>query len=107
MKALTAALVVFLSTSSIAAAAGQPVRCAGVALMGAAQLACSHVDKKAPSQFCNFSWALHSDTDGARIEEGSFLIAPGAQNIMVYQGNGFDRALSDPVVMCHGRGKKG
>lgn len=107
MKAPTAAFLCLIAASTAANAAERPVRCAGMALMGAAQLACSHVDKKAPAQFCNFSWALHSDTDGAQVEEGSFFIPPGARNVTVYQGNGFDRALSDPIVMCHGRKDKG
>jgi hypothetical protein len=33
---------------------------------------------------------------------GSFLLPPGAANVQVYQGAGFDRSMSDPIVICRG-----
>ena len=30
------------------------------------------------------------------------MLPPGASNVTVYQGSGFDSALSDPIVICRG-----
>ena len=38
-----------------------------------------------------------------QIVEGSFLIPPGTSNFMAYQGGGFIRALSEPIVLCQGK----
>ncbi len=45
--AAIAALVTMAS-----AAEARPVACQGAAMLGGAQLICSHVDAKAPAQFC-------------------------------------------------------
>jgi hypothetical protein len=86
-----------------AGAAGKAVECAGMAMLGGAQLVCSHVDANAPAQFCTYSWSLHSTDNGQQTIEGSFMLSPGARNITVYQGSGFDSAYSNPIVLCRGR----
>lgn len=67
-----------------------------------AQLNCSNVEPQAPPQFCTFSWALHTSAGDQKIVEGTFMLPPGASNVTVYQGSGFDSALSDPIVICRG-----
>jgi hypothetical protein len=79
------------------------VSCAGAAMLGGAQLLCSHVDPGEPAQLCTFSWALATPKNETQVVEGSFLLAPGASNVQVYQGGGFARALSEPIVLCQGR----
>jgi hypothetical protein len=79
------------------------VSCGGAALLGGVQLMCSHVDPTAPAQVCSYSWALATPANQTQIIEGSFLIPPGTSNLMVYQGSGFNRALSEPIVLCQGR----
>ncbi|HVW57594.1 MAG TPA: hypothetical protein VHC00_18100 [Rhizobiaceae bacterium] len=74
-----------------------------MAMLGGAQLVCSHVAPKAPTQFCTYSWSLHSTEAGQQIVEGSFMLPPGAKNVTVYQGSGFDSAYSNPIVLCRGR----
>jgi hypothetical protein len=37
-----------------------------------------------------------------KVVEGTFLLPPGAANVTVYQGSGFDSALSNPIVICRG-----
>ncbi len=82
------------------------VSCAGAALLGGAQLLCSHLDPTAPAQLCTFSWALATPANQTQVVEGSFLLPPGATNFEVYEGAGFVRAMSEPIVLCHGpRGK--
>jgi hypothetical protein len=76
-------------------------------MLGGAQLACSHVDPRAPAQFCTFSWALVDSANTSRVVEGSFLLPPGAANATVYQGSGFTAALSQPIVLCQGRRSRG
>ena len=73
------------------------------ALFGGAQLLCSHVDPKAPLQSCTFSWALATAANQTQVVSGSFLLAPGASNVQVYQGAGFIHAMSGPIVLCQGR----
>lgn len=85
------------------AAARPAVSCGGAALIGGAQLLCSHVDPKAPPQSCTFSWALATPTNQTQIVSGSFLLPPGASNVQVYQGAGFLHAMSEPIVLCQGR----
>ena len=41
-------------------------------------------------------------TGDQKVVEGSFLLPPGAANVQVYQGAGFDRSMSDPIVICRG-----
>jgi hypothetical protein len=79
------------------------VSCGGAALLGGAQLLCSHLDPRAPAQLCTFSWALATATNQTQIVEGSFLLPPGAANVEEYEGAGFVRAVSGPIVICHGR----
>jgi hypothetical protein len=85
-------------------ASGRPVvTCAGAALLGGVQLLCSHMDPKAPAQVCNYSWALTTPANQTQVVEGSFLLPPHASNVTVYQGGGFARALSEPIVLCQGK----
>lgn len=95
---MTALLIGF----AFPAAAKDAVSCGGAAMLGGAQLNCSHVQSKAPPQFCTFSWALHTTAGEQKIVEGSFSLPPGASNVQVYQGSGFDSALSNPIVICRG-----
>jgi hypothetical protein len=81
----------------------QIVSCGGAVLLTGAQLLCSHVDPSAPAQICTYSWAMATPANQTQIVEGSFLIAPGTSNLMVYQGGGFARALSEPIVLCQGK----
>jgi hypothetical protein len=94
-------LAPFFAVSS--AMAKTVVSCGGAALLGGVQLLCSHIDPIAPPQVCSYSWALATPTNQTQIVEGSFLIPPGSSNLMVYQGSGFSRALSEPIVLCQGR----
>ncbi|MER9841947.1 hypothetical protein NKJ59_11975 [Mesorhizobium australicum] len=55
-----------------------------------------------PPQFCTFSWDLHTMAGDQKVAGGSFMLPPGASNVQVYQGSGFDSALSNPIVICRG-----
>ena len=79
------------------------VSCAGAVLLGGVQLLCSHVVPTAPAQICTYSWALATPANQTKVIEGSVLIPPGSSNVMVYQGSGFVRAMSEPIVLCQGR----
>ena len=79
--------------------------CGGFAMLGGAQISCSHVAPRQPTQFCTFSWALVTTENAPTVVEGSFLVSPGASNVSVYQGVGYASALSNPIVLC--QGKKG
>lgn len=79
------------------------VSCGGAALLGGAQLICSHLDPTAPAQFCTYSWALATPANQTSIVSGSFLLAPGVTNFQVYQGGGFVHAMSEPIVLCQGK----
>ena len=57
----------------------------------------------APAQSCNFSWTLMSSGNQQSVVNGSFVLAPGVQNSIVYQGSGYAYALAMPVVLCQGR----
>jgi hypothetical protein len=83
--------------------ANSAVSCGGAALLGGAQLLCSHVKPQAPAQLCTFSWALATSTNQTQVVQGSFLLPPGASNVQVYQGGGFTHAMSGPIVMCQGK----
>ena len=85
------------------AEAAAPFSCGGFAMLGGAQLACSHVDPKAPTQICTYSWALMTPSNGAQVASGSFLLPPGVSNATVYQGSGFSGELSPPIVLCQGK----
>ena len=94
-----ATLVTLAGYPSLAVAQGA-ASCGGAAMLGGAQLNCSHVNPKAPNQFCTFSWALHTTAGDQKVVEGTFMLPPGAANVTIYQGSGFDSALSDPIVIC-------
>jgi hypothetical protein len=79
------------------------VSCGGAALLGGAQLLCSHTDPAEPAQLCTFSWALATSTNQTQVVEGSFLLPPGASNVQVYQAGGFAHAMSEPIVLCQGK----
>ena len=106
MNRLKMACIVALAGYPCTASAEHAVNCGDVAMLGAAQLNCSHVEPKASTQFCTFSWSLHTPNGDQRIVEGSFLIPPGASNVTVYQASGFDSALSNPIVVCRGKDAK-
>lgn len=92
-----------LSLSAVGPAhAEQAVTCGGQALPGGALLMCSHVAPDRPTQSCTFSWALVTASNAVQVEQGSFLLPPGAKNLQVYQGAGFLRASSPPIVVCQG-----
>jgi hypothetical protein len=98
----TAAIIAVAATSG-SAVAGSPVSCGGAAMLTGAQLLCSHVDPKEPTQLCTFSWALATPANQSQVVQGSFLLQPGAQNIQVFQGSGFTHAMSEPIVLCQGK----
>ncbi len=79
------------------------VSCGGAALLGGAQLICSHVAPREPAQLCTFSWALATPSNQTQVVQGSFLIEPGVANLQVYQGAGFVHAMSEPIVLCQGK----
>jgi hypothetical protein len=86
-----------------ASAAPKVAKCAGAALQGGARLICGHADPAQPDQFCTFSWSLSTISNETRIVNGSFSLPAGARNLTVYEGEGFARAVSAPIVMCQGR----
>lgn len=96
-------LLASLIAGAAQAQAATAVSCGGFAMMGGAQMNCSHVLPKAPEQFCTYSWTLLTTTGAVRTVEGSFLLPPGSSNTTVYQGAGFNSALSNPIVLCQGR----
>jgi hypothetical protein len=83
--------------------ANSAVSCGGAALLGGAQMLCSHVDPRAPAQLCTFTWALATATNQTQVVQGSFLLPPGASNVQVYQSGGFTHAMSGPIVLCQGK----
>jgi hypothetical protein len=85
------------------AAASSIVSCDGEALLSGALLFCSHLDPKQPPQLCTFSWTLATPANRSQIVEGTFLLPPGSSNVQVYQGAGFIRAMSEPIVLCQGK----
>ncbi len=86
-----------------AAGARAAFSCAGAAMAGGAELLCSHTDPGAPAQSCSFSWTLMTSANQQSVVNGSFVLAPGVQNSIVYQGSGYAYALTLPVVLCQGR----
>jgi hypothetical protein len=98
-------MVLALTATAGPALAKSAVTCGGAAMLGGAQLICNHVDPKQPTQLCTFSWALATPANQTQVVSGSFLIAPRAANIQVYQGSGYSHAMSQPIVLC--QGKKG
>lgn len=85
------------------ASARTPVACAGAVLAGAAQLLCSEADPTVPPQFCTFKWELATLANEAQGVQGAFTIPAGAVNLQVFEGTGFARAMSPPIVLCQGR----
>lgn len=92
-----------LASTTGSALAKSSASCAGVAMLGGAQLVCSQTDAQAPAQLCTFSWALVTATNATQVVEGSFLLPPRASNVQVYQGGGFSSASSNPIVLCRGK----
>ncbi len=76
-------------------------------MLGATQLICSHTLPRAPAEFCTFSWALMTNTGATKVVDGSFMLPPGASNMVVYQGSGFSSVLADPIILCQGRAEPG
>jgi hypothetical protein len=83
-----------------AEAAPNFVACGGAAMLGGAQLNCSHLAPRKPAQLCNFSWSLLLPNNVPQVVSGSFLLPQGANNAMVYQGTGFVGSLSAPIILC-------
>lgn len=95
------ALGLMLYVGGVPARAESPVTCGGAAMQGGAQLMCSQTKPHAPAQLCTFSWALLTETQSSQIVQGSFLLAPGASNMQVYQGSGFISQLTPPIILCN------
>lgn len=95
----TAGSLTALVAAATPALARPAFSCAGFALLGGAQLVCSHVDPDAPPQTCNFSWSLMSGS-GQSIVTGAFVLAPGVTNATVFQGSGYSSTLTSPIVLC-------
>ena len=95
-----AAAVAILLCVAHGARAAPAFSCGGFALLGGAQLACSHTDPAAPTQICTFSWSLLRTDNTVFVVQGSFLLAPGVSNLVVYQGSGFAAEASNPIVLC-------
>ena len=87
--------------------AGPAFSCGGFAMLGGAELLCSHVDPDAPAQACPFSWSLLTSDSKVSVVTGSFLLPVGIQNAAVYQGSGFTGTITSPVVLCQGRKGRG
>ena len=98
--AIAGTVLGWAALSSPAKAAPKFVSCGGAAMLGGAQLNCSHLDPKKPSQLCNFSWTLLLPNNVSQVVSGSFLLPQGANNAIVYQGNGFTGSLTMPVILC-------
>ena len=102
MKTAALAAVTCMAVSG-PAAAGPAFTCGGFAMLGGAQIVCSHIDPAAPAQICSFSWALMGSDEAPGVVSGSFLLPPGATNATVYTGSGYTYALSNPIILCQGR----
>jgi len=102
MRALMRLTFLALVACPVSAKAAGAVACGGVAMLGAAQLMCSHVEPSKPTQFCTYGWTLLSDDGHQKTVEGSFSLPPRAENVQVFQGSGYQRALAEPVVLCQG-----
>jgi hypothetical protein len=103
-RATASAIAVALAGSWPSEVRAEPaVSCGGFAMLGGAQISCSHVAPKQPTQFCTFSWALLTTTNVPQVVQGSFLVPPGTVNLMVYQGASFSSALGNPIVLCQGK----
>lgn len=103
MRGLVRATTGLWLASVCIASAASPFACGGFALLGGAQLLCSHLDSHAPTQMCTFSWALTTLEGTPSVQQGSFVLPPGSVNAQVYQGSGFSGELSSPIVLCQGK----
>ena len=103
MRRLVRLIAGLLLASGGTAAAAAPFSCGGFALLGGAQLLCSHVDSHAPTQMCTFSWALTTLKGTPTVQQGTFVLPPGSINAQVYQGSGYSGELSGPIVLCQGK----
>ena len=99
----SAALVAFWLAGGGIAAAAAAFNCGSFAMMGGAEILCSHIDPSAPAQICNFSWDLMSSETGQTIVNGTFTLPPGVSNAVVYQGSGFSYPLANPIILCQGQ----
>lgn len=102
MKTFAGACIFLAIACPGTARAESAVSCGGTAMLGAAMLLCNHVVPTAPAQFCTFKWSLLTSSGSQKMVEGSFTLPPGASNVQVYQAGGFDRALTNPVILCQG-----
>jgi hypothetical protein len=99
--ALLAMLVLVLVLGpATAEAAPKFVSCGGAAMLGGAQLNCTHLAPTKPAQLCNFSWSLLLPNNVPQMVSGSFLLPQGSNNATVYQGSGFVGSLTAPIVLC-------
>jgi len=103
MIGIRPALFAMALLSAGSAVARPAFTCAGFAILGGAQLLCSQTDPKTPMQICTFSWDMMSTGNSQTMVSGSFVLAPGLVNAIVYQGNGFAYAWSNPIERCQGR----
>ena len=93
-----------MSAAALSGAAAAPAfSCGGFAMLGGAQLICSHVNPKAPPQMCTFSWALVTPMNTVQMAQGAFLLPTGVVNATVYTGSGVNGELSNPIVMCQAK----
>lgn len=83
-----------------ARAAPSFVSCGGAAMLGGAQLNCSHLAPAKPAQLCNFSWSLLLPNNVPQVVSGSFLLPKGSNNAIVYQGSGYVGSLAAPIILC-------
>jgi pimeloyl-ACP methyl ester carboxylesterase len=86
-----------------AASARPAVRCAGAVLIGAAQSLCSYPAPSGPAQSCAYRCELATAANQPQRVQGAFNLTSGASKVQNYQGAGFARALSPPIVLCQGR----
>ncbi len=93
----------FLVLLGTGASAAPAFSCGGFAMLGGAQLLCSHVDPKAPAQMCTYSWALVTPANTVQMAQGSFLLPTGVANATVFQGSGVNGELSAPIVLCQAK----
>lgn len=81
------------------AQAQQVASCAGEVLAGAAYLACSHTVPSAPTQLCNYTWSLQTDT-GLHTFQGYFALLPGQANRVVFQAGNISAQIGGSIVLC-------
>jgi hypothetical protein len=93
-------LLAVATLTDSAQAAPKFVSCGGAAMLGGAQLNCSHLAPNKPAQLCNFSWSLLLPNNVPEVVSGSFLLPTGSNNATVYQGTGFTGSLTAPIVLC-------